>query len=117
MKIPPSALRVMNAVWDKEDITAKEVADTLSAQYGWNKNTSYTVIQQCIKKNLLERVDPGFHCRALVSRDEVQKAELHELLEQVFDGSSTLLFSTLVESGSLSDQDIRELEELIARLK
>lgn len=117
MRMPESMLRVMNVVWENENISAKEIADTLKAMYGWNKNTTYTVINQCIKRGWIARTEPNFKCRALLTRGECQKDELNCLLNNVFAGSVSQLFSTLAASRNLSEEDISELEDLISKLK
>ena len=117
MEISKSALRVMNVVWERNYAAAKDIADELTSKCGWNKNTTYTVINQCIKKGFLERSEPGFMCRALVSREDAQIKELHGLEDQMFKGSPKLLFSTLFEDVSLSSEDITEIEQLIAKRK
>ncbi len=117
MKIPQSILRVMNVVWENENISAKEISEELKKSYGWNKNTTYTVINQCIKKGLIERLEPDFICRAIVLREEVQADELNGLVENIFKGSVGMMLSTLAKNNKLSSQDIEELEQLIEKLK
>lgn len=117
MKMSNSVLRVMNVVWENENISAKNIAAELNSLCGWNKNTTYTVINQCIKKGLIERTEPDFMCRATVSREEAQADELKGMVDSVFKGSMTFMFSTLFENGSLSPKDIEELERFIAKYK
>lgn len=117
MDIPKSALSVMDVLWDQGDVPAKQLAWILADKIGWNKNTTYTVINHCIKKGLVRRTEPGFICHAKVSREEVQGAELNSLMDAVFKGSPKLLFSALVQHASLSQADIEELQHLITKLK
>jgi len=107
----------MNVVWENECASAKDIAEKLKMLYGWNKNTSYTVINQCVAKGLIQRSEPGFTCSALVSREIVQIEELHMVMDDVFNGSPKLLFSTLLDSKALNSDDIEELERLISRMK
>lgn len=117
MELSKSALRVMNVIWDHGDLAAKEISEILRETVGWNKNTTYTVIGQCVKKGLLQRRDPGFFCHALLSRQEAQRSELSALMDTVFLGSPGMLFSTLVKSNSLSREELEELQALIDELK
>lgn len=43
--------------------------------------------------------------------------ELGHLVDGLFQGSPALLFSTLVGSGSLSQEDVEEMQALIDKLK
>lgn len=89
----------------------QELTDT----YGWNMNTTYTLIKRCIKKGAIERTEPNFMCHALISREQVQEQAAKELIDKIFDGSAGLLFAALVNQNSLSSQDIQSLKEQIER--
>lgn len=90
MKLFDSELKVMEVLWEQEPRSAKEIVEILSARIGWNKNTTYTVIKKCIEKGAIEREEPGFLCRALVTRDEVAQSETEQLIDKMFGGSSEL---------------------------
>ena len=117
MELSKSALRVMNQLWEKGELPAKTLCGLLHEQCGWNKNTTYTILNSCVKKGLIERREPGFLCRPLVGREEVRTKELGHLVDGLFQGSPALLFSTLVGSGSLSQEDVEEMQALIDKLK
>lgn len=53
VKLFDSELKVMDVLWKEGDVPAKHVADVLTKELGWNKNTTYTLIKRCIKKGLL----------------------------------------------------------------
>lgn len=108
-----SELKVMNVIWRNGDIPARKVAQILTDTYGWNMNTTYTLIKRCIKKGVIERTEPNFMCRALVSKEQVQEQAAKELIDKIFDGSAGLLFAALVNQSSLSPQDIQKLKEQI----
>ena len=117
MELSKSALRVMSVLWERGDTTAKELSIILNQKNGWNKNTTYTVINQCIKKGLIERREPNFTCHALVDQKNVQMSEVDNLMSTLFKGSPKLLFSTLFQSSQITQSDIDELRELIEEMK
>lgn len=106
-------LKVMNVIWRNGDVPARKVAQEITDTYGWNMNTTYTLIKRCIKKGYLERTEPNFICRALVAKEQVQEQAAKELIEKIFDGSAGLLFAALVNQNNLSPQDIQRLKEQI----
>lgn len=112
-----SALRVMNLLWDKGDMSAKALAAYAKERYGWNKNTTYTIVNRCIKGGLIERMEPGFLCRALIPKRQIQESELNSLLDDLFQGVPGLLLSTLANSRPLSGEDVEELRRLISKLE
>lgn len=101
-------------LWQSGELPAKDIARTLADSVGWNKNTTYTVLKKCIEKGAAVREDPGFRCRAYITREEVQRQEAHELV----DGSpSSLVASLLGDSQKLPDEEIERLRGLIDALK
>lgn len=106
-------LKVMSVIWDSGDIPARKVAQIITDTYGWNMNTTYTLIKRCIKKGALERIEPNFICHPLVAKEQVQKQAAKELIDKIFDGSAELLFAALISQGGLSQQDIQRLKEQI----
>lgn len=117
IKLFDSELRIMNVLWRDGECTAKYISDVLKEEIGWNINTTYTLIKRCIKKGAIERSEPNFKCRALISKSDVQLAETHELVDKVFDGSIDKLFSALISPKKLSKEQIDKLKELVRELE
>lgn len=96
-KLQDSELKVMNVIWREQPVRAKRIVEALAEETGWNVNTTYTVIKRCIEKGAVERSEPGFTCRALVTKKEVQEAETDRLIDRLFDGSLDKLYYALLE--------------------
>ena len=116
-KLYDSELKVMNVLWREGDCPARHIADVLTEEVGWNVNTTYTLIKRCIAKGAIERTEPHFMCRALVSREAVQRSETDELIDRVFDGSEDKLFAALLGRKKLSREQIEKLYAIIEDLK
>lgn len=112
-KLFDSETKVMEIIWEKSPISAKDVSLIAAETIGWNKNTTYTVIKKLEAKGFIRREDPGFICTPLVSQSQIQKVEAASLIKKVFDGSRKALFSTLLEDEPLTEEEIRDLRELI----
>ncbi len=108
-----SELKVMNVIWQSGDTPARQIAQVLTDTYGWNMNTTYTLIKRCIKKGALERREPNFICHALISKEQVQEQATRELIDKIFDGSAELLFASLLSGSGLSAQDLQKLKAQI----
>lgn len=113
MKLFDSELKVMDVLWREGDTQARQIAAALNASIGWNVNTTYTLIKRCIAKGAIERAEPGFVCRALVSKAQVQEEETQELIDRVFDGSADKLFAALVGGRRVSAGQIEKLRAWI----
>lgn len=116
IKLFDSELKVMSVLWREGDKAAKEISDVLKAEIGWNMNTTYTVIKKCVAKGAIERTEPGFMCRALISKEDVQAAETDELIGKLYDGSVDKLFAALLERKDLTAEQIAELKHIVGGL-
>lgn len=108
-----SELKVMRVLWNEGDCHASHIADVLRETVGWNTNTTYTVIKKCIAKGAIERQEPKFMCRALVSEKEAQKAHTDELVNDLYGGSVDKLFAALIERKKLSKAKLEELRKIV----
>lgn len=114
-KLFESEIKVMELIWEREPISAKELSILALDQIGWNKNTTYTIIKKLEAKGYIKRQDPGFICTALIARDDVVKAETDSLINKLFAGSKKALFSALLEDEKLTSKDIEELRQMLER--
>lgn len=110
-----SELRILEILWEHGEMPAKEIANILTEEIGWNKNTTYTLIKRCVKKGLIQRTDPNFVCSALISKDEVVRNETTGLADRIFGGNLNLLFASLLSQKGLTKDEIDALIVLINR--
>jgi predicted transcriptional regulator len=113
-KLFDSELKIMDIVWDKEPVSAKEITLIAAETIGWNKNTTYTIIKKLIEKNAIERSEPNFICISLVKKEVVQKAETQSLIDKLYNGSKKAFFAAFIED-ELSDDDLEALKKLIEK--
>lgn len=113
VKLFESELKVMDLLWKEGDLTAKVIAQRLKEQINWNKTTTYTVIKKCVEKQAILRIDPGFMCRPLISRAEVQKAATDEFIDRMYGGSKDLLIASLLGKQEMTSDDIARLKKMV----
>lgn len=116
VRLVDSEIKVMNVIWREGDITAKQISNILKEEIGWNVNTTYTLINRCIKKGAILRLEPNFICHALISKEEVQNQETDNLIQKVYDGSADKLFSALLGRKKLSREQIDHLKRIVEEL-
>ncbi len=116
-RIFDSELKILEILWESGEASAKDVAAQAGEQVGWSKTTTYTVLKKCVEKGLVERSDPGFRCRALVSRQEVQRRETRGLIDRMYGGSSDRLVAPPLDGKTLSGEEIARLRRLVEELK
>lgn len=113
IKLFDSELKVMDTLWREGDLSAKSLAILLGERVGWNKNTTYTVIKKCIEKGAIARQEPGFICHPLITREEAQAQEVDELIDKLFDGSTDLLFASLLGRKKMPADTLARLKQYI----
>lgn len=114
-KLFDSEIKVMELIWEKEPVSAKELSLLAADRIGWNKNTTYTVVKKLQAKGYIRREDPGFICTSLLSKDDVRRAETKNLADRLFGGSKKALFSALLADEELTDEDLAQLREMIEK--
>jgi BlaI family penicillinase repressor len=117
IKLFDSELKVMDILWKEGIVPAKYVADRLTQELGWNKNTTYTLIKRCMKKGVIERTEPNFMCHALIAKEDVQETETNELINKIYDGSVDKLFAALLGRKKLSTEQIEKLKQIVDSLE
>lgn len=113
IKLFDSEIKIMELLWDNGPTTAKALTLLAQQQIGWNKNTTYTIIKKLVEKNAVRRDEPNFMCTPLITREQVQLAETSNLINKLYKGSKRLFFSSFIEKGELSKEEIEELRRII----
>lgn len=114
IKLYDSELKIMDIIWEKEPVSAKEISLIAADIVGWNKNTTYTIIKKLIEKNAIERMEPNYVCTSLVKKEDVQKAETQNLIDKLYNGSRKAFFAAFIEE-NISDDEFAELKKMIEK--
>jgi BlaI family transcriptional regulator, penicillinase repressor len=113
IKLFDSELRLMEIVWDKAPVSAKELSTIAAEEIGWNKNTTYTVLKKLVEKGAVKRSEPNFICDPLLTREQVQADETKKLIDKLYEGSLKTFFSSFLKKEKLSEEEILELKKII----
>jgi len=116
IKVHDSELKIMEFLWRDGELTAGQLAKLLKEDTGWNRNTTYTVIKKLVEKKAVERIEPNFVCRALITKEQVQQHEAVELGNKLFDGSADAFLSAFLSGKNLSDDEISRLKNIVESL-
>lgn len=116
-KLFDSELKVLEILWEAGEAPARDVAALAKEQVGWSKTTTYTVINKCVEKGLVSRQEPGFRCKAAISRQEAQRRETKGLIDRMYGGSADRLVASLLEGRVLSGEEVGRLRKLVEEWK
>lgn len=117
IRLHEGELNIMELLWSNKVLAAKDISKIIKEYVGWEKNTTYTVINRLIEKGAVRREDPGFICRALISKRTVQNIETKALLDKVYNGSLNNFLVEYLKNQILSPSDIMELERIVSDYK
>lgn len=112
-KLFDSEQKVMEVLWREGDMTAGQLARILKEEIGWNRNTTYTVIKKCVEKGAIERQDPNFFCKAVLTRRQAQRQETSRLIDRMFGGSAEQFFAAFLSDRQLTPEQLDRLRRMI----
>ncbi len=115
MRLHEGELNVMELLWSNKVLAAKDISKIIKEYIGWEKNTTYTVIKRLIDKGAVTREDPGFLCRARVTKKDVQEIETKVLLSKMFNDSLTNFITEYLGSRRLTTEQVIELQHVLNR--
>ena len=84
-------------------------------KFGWKKSTTYTFIKRLQDKGVI--ANEKSIVRALYKRDECEREESSEVVDQVFKGSLPQFVTAFLQDRKLSEKEIDELKDLLDRQK
>ena len=107
-------LNVMELLWSNKVLAAKDISKIIKEYIGWEKNTTYTYIKRLIDKGAITREDPGFLCRAAITKKQVQEIETSVLIKNLYNGSVATFIHDYFDGKSLSTEEILELNKVVS---
>ena len=110
-KVFESEYRFCLILWEHEPVKSSELVALCREQLGWKPTTTYTVIKRLSERGVL--VNENSVVRALVTKDEVQAAEIDELVEKKFGGSLPAFIAAFAKNRRLSKSELDEVQRMI----
>lgn len=114
-KIYESEYRFCLILWEHEPVKSKELVKLCEAQLGWKSTTTYTVIKRLSDRGILK--NDHTVVTSLVSKDDVQAAELEEFVEKTFEGSLPAFIAAFTRHQKISDDEIDAVQAMIDRYR
>ena len=110
-KVFESEYRFCMILWEHEPIKSRALAELCVEQLGWKPTTTYTVIKRLSERGVLK--NENTIVSSLVSREQVQAAEIDELMDKRFGGSLPAFLAAFTKSRRLSERERDELQRMI----
>jgi BlaI family penicillinase repressor len=114
-KLSKLELQIMEALWTKGPCSVREIQESFPAR----KRPAYTTVQTMVyrlevKKALrrIKKISTALIFEASVSRKAAERRLIDDLLG-LFGGRSRPIMAHLIESGSLTLEDVRDAEKVL----
>lgn len=111
--------RIMNILWNKEELSVREATEILSL----DKPVAYTTVLTMFKilkdKGYVAYRKQGkaFIYHAVVDQKEARKSALSKLIDQLFNGSPEILAQHLMEENDVDLSELKVLREKVEDMK
>ena len=114
-KVFESEYRFCLILWENEPIKSGELVNLCREQLGWKPTTTYTVIKRLSERGVLKNENSVVS--ALVTKDEVQAAEINEMVEKTFEGSLPAFIAAFTKHQKISEEEIDAVQQMIDRYR
>lgn len=114
-KIFESEYRFCLILWEHEPVRSGSLVKLCREQLGWKPTTTYTVIKRLSERGILKNENSVVS--SLVSKDEVQAAEIDELVEKKFEGSLPAFIAAFARNRKISEKELDEVQAMIDRYR
>jgi BlaI family transcriptional regulator, penicillinase repressor len=112
-------MRILNVLWELGQATVDEVIKHPSFGTPPNYKTTQTLLRIMEEKGLARHTNRGrvFVFAPCVSREQVARLSVQKLLEHTFAGSLKDMMVGVIETTSIKDSELEELETLIRQYR
>lgn len=110
-KVFESEYRFCLILWEHEPINSTKLAKLCNEKLGWSRTTTYTVIKRLSERGIVK--NENTIVTSLVSKEEVQAAEIDELVEKTFEGSVPAFVAAFTRRKALSREEVAEIRRML----
>ncbi|HIS65486.1 MAG TPA: BlaI/MecI/CopY family transcriptional regulator [Candidatus Avoscillospira avistercoris] len=110
-KVFESEYRFCLILWEHEPVTSRELVRLCREQLGWKQSTTYTVIKRLSERGVLKNEQSVV--TSLVTKEQVQAAEIDELVEKTFEGSLPAFVAAFTKHRKMTTAEIDAVQAMI----
>ena len=114
-KVFESEYRFCLILWEHEPIKSGELVNLCREHLGWKPTTTYTVIKRLSERGVLKNENSVV--TSLVTKDEVQAAEINEMVEKTFEGSLPAFIAAFTKHQKISEKELDAVQAMIDRYR
>ena len=115
IKLDELQLKIMKVLWSLEKASVNQIQETLKVEREFAVTTINTVLQRLYKKGIVNFHKEGrqYIYKPMISEKETQTSMATNLVEQLFDGKSSVLVNHLLEENAFQAEELERLKKMI----
>ena len=117
--LPEAEWQVMETLWTASPRTGREITDGLHEKKGWSRSTTLTLLRRLEDKGAVRGVTEGGmkHYSPLIGREDAALRETEHLLERIYQGSVSMMVSSLARKQTLPQEEIDKLYAILREME
>jgi predicted transcriptional regulator len=110
-------LEMMNVIWRIGPCSVAQVLEQLSPARGLAYTSVSTIVRILEQKGYVtsERAGRGHLYSAAVAKEDYQAISLKHLMDNVFEGTPTLMVKRLLDSNALTEDELSQIKLLLRK--
>jgi BlaI family transcriptional regulator, penicillinase repressor len=112
-------MQILRILWELGPSPVREIHKRLEAAKGTNYSTTVKMLAVMLQKGLVKRdedAQPHVY-RPALSRAKTGKRILDDLIEKVYEGSSTALVLQALSSGTATKEELSEVRRILDQME
>ncbi len=115
IKMTDAEYKLADIIWESEPVGSPELCKLSGERLGWKRTTTYTILKKLCDKGIMS--NEAATVTSLINRKQAQEYESRAVMKRAFKGSLPLFVSSFLSGEKLSEEEARQLKELIDRHK
>lgn len=104
--------RFAEIIWANAPLASGQLVKLCAAQLEWKKSTTYTMLRRLCKRGIAKN-ENGM-VEIIRTKEELAAVQSQQFVQETFGGSLPSFLAAFTTQKKLSDEEIRQLEQLIA---
>lgn len=117
IKLTDLELKVIKVLWDLGEASVNQIQEALRVEREFAITTIGTILKRLKDKEAVDFHKEGrqYIYKALISEKETQVSMTNNLVDQLFDGKSSVLVNHLLEEDAFEAEELERLKKLIEK--
>ena len=112
-KVFESEYKFCLILWENEPIKSGDLVKLWREKLGWKNTTTYTVIKRLSERGVVK--NENTIVSSLVSKEEIQEAEIVDMVEKTFEGSLPAFIAAFGRHERLTEEEIENIKRMIEK--